>query len=156
MHLLMSLAMGLVLASEVNAPQWIGDYGIALEQTALDSKPLLIVIDDPKVAEGRIEQVSYVSDAAQAQLLANYTLCHVDATTPYGQKVAEAFDAPGLPFTAIIDKTGSRQIYRNAGTYTPEQWSATLTTHRKGEIPARAVSSSNTRTYVRSYCPSCR
>jgi hypothetical protein len=92
----------------------------------------LVVIDDPSVADRRIEQVSSRNDQFGAELLAAYELCHIDATTRYGQQVAAAFKVREYPHTAIIDRTASVILHQETGQFTTDRWVSTLATYRSG------------------------
>ena len=67
---------------------------------------------DPQEA---VETEQLDTNGDQGELLGNYQLCHVDTSTEYGKKVAEAFRAKEFPFTAIIDKTGSIVLTKKEG-----------------------------------------
>jgi hypothetical protein len=60
-------------------------------------------------------------------------LCRVDVTTDYGKRVADAFKVKQCPFTAIIDKTGQKIIYRKSGQLDDSEWVTALDTHKRGE-----------------------
>jgi hypothetical protein len=119
-----SVASALIAISLLgNAPHtgqltsnWEGDYGRALAVTRqTQQRPLLVVIDMPADAEHRIEPVRLVKEQSinqDASLLAAYELCHVNASTEYGQKVAKAFKTAEFPYVAIIDKSGHKIITR--------------------------------------------
>ena len=96
-------------------------------------KPLLIVIDDPNDSETPSRHVQKAPETRQADLLEHYVLCHVDATTDYGKRVARVFQVEQFPLAAIIDKTGEKIIYRNAGELSDAKWVAALDKHKRGE-----------------------
>lgn len=129
----LSLVVGGLLAGGEYRPEWLSDYGVALRQTQAEGKPLLIVLDDPADAARHVEQISYTEDRAQTELLRHYKLCRVDVSTEYGQKVAEAFGARQFPYTAIIDTEGEVQIFRKAGRFVDDEWTATLARYRNGQ-----------------------
>src|SRR5206468_2423285 len=97
------LAVG-VSDRDSNEPKWEASYGKALQETRKSETPLLVVLDKPNSEEGRIkpELLGQKSGNKQkAELLRPYRLCHVDVTTDYGKKVAEAFHAKTFPAVAI-------------------------------------------------------
>lgn len=97
--------------------EWRSDYGQALEATRTNERPLLVVIDrqdDEKLSESAL--------ADSAETLAKYNLCRVDASTPYGKEVASSFKAAEFPFLAIIDKSGSVILRKEAGDAGIAQW----------------------------------
>jgi hypothetical protein len=124
-----------MMAANPPAPQWDADYGRALLLAQTTQRPLLVVLDKPAVASQRNTQVSLIKDVTQAALLANYELCHVDVTTPYGAKVAQAFGAKQFPYVAITDKTVSAIVYRKAGPLSNADWITTLAAHKDGRNP---------------------
>jgi hypothetical protein len=126
-----TVAAGLV-GQTPDAPQWHTDYGVALAATKRAERPLLVVIDEPNRPDHRIEQVSARLERAQAELLAAYELCHIDATTQYGRQVAESFKVREYPHTAIIDRTGSVILHQQSGQFTAQRWAATLATFKSG------------------------
>ena len=133
-----TLAISL-LTSTPQPPEWQSDYGKALEATRAGEQPLLVVLDEPKneaehlspayLSEGKIE-------GREFELLQPYRLCHVDVSTDYGKKVAEAFDAKKFPFTAIIDKTGSVVIFAKSGQIAADDWAKTLKKFESGDRPS--------------------
>jgi len=132
------LLIALAVAATVPTPSgedlfWVDDYGAALEATKALEKPLLIVIDEPSESKTRSQHVQLVPEKEKAELMVSFVLCHVDATTDYGNCVAGVFSVKQYPFMAIIDKTGQRIIYKNAGQMSDTDWVATLDTHKKGE-----------------------
>ena len=129
---LLVLPAQVFLASN-NEARWLDDYGAALRQAKFQSRPLLVVIEDPSNTESRIEQIRYSTNQMEIDLLSNYKLCRVDIRTPYGKSVAEAFKATRLPHTSIIDNTASVQIFVKAGSFSSEEWTAILTTHKEGK-----------------------
>ena len=171
--MLESFASALLVASLLTVPsqsstsggRWESDYGRALAKTRSAQKPLLIILDNPRDAEHRIEPVRLLkeqsADTHSAALLEPYELCHVDASTEYGRRVAQVFKAQTLPYMAIIDKTGRKIIYRDSGRITEGEWQTALTTHASGEItrvvPAGySLLNQQQGFYDPSYCPSCQ
>ena len=163
-----TLAVGL-LAATPQSPEWESSYGKALEATRAGNSPLLVVLDKPRSADARLEPQLLGENSAggkQAELLRPYELCHVDVTTEYGRKVADAFRAKNFPHVAIIDKTGSLVLFRKSGKMDAAEWERALTQHKRGErSQARAVSHmsyypSEPMIYsspsMGSYCPSCQ
>jgi len=141
---LTAIAMSSAVASTHSA-QWQTDYGKALAETRADDRPLLVVLDvpsDPKAA-AQDKQL-------KTEKLTSYRLCHIDASTEYGQKVAKVFKAEKFPFTAIIDKTGSIVLHKQQGQLTDAQWNETLSTYQSGERTALQDTSAH-REYTSAY-----
>lgn len=127
------------LAAPSSGREWLEDYGQALATTKESQRPLLIVIDQQPKWLAHIEPVSDVGQPVAPALLKKYTLCHVDASTPYGKRVAEAFRTSTFPTTVIIDKTGSVQIAKKAGPLSADALTSLLIMHQHGERPAVAA-----------------
>lgn len=147
-----------------DSAQWQSDYGKALAATQAESRPLLIVLDNPSDPATAVSEDQLVAEGAQEELLKAYERCHVDVTTEYGKKVADAFKATEFPFAAIIDKTGSVVLCKKTGKVTDEEWQQTLSTYQSGVKPLRVEQTSffrgsegiNTSVVSPSYCPSCQ
>jgi len=112
--------------------EWQADYGKALAATRADDRPLLIVLDVPSEPKSAIEVEQLQTDGEQSKLLASYQLCHIDASSEYGQKVAKVFKTDKFPFTAIIDKTGSVVLHKKQGQLTDAEWIETLSAYKQG------------------------
>jgi hypothetical protein len=115
--------------------KWQADYGKALAATRSEQRPLLVVLDNPADPKTTFDGKLLAADGEQAELLKSYRLCRVDVSTEYGQKVAQAFGATQFPHTAIIDKTGSKVLFKQPGQIAGDQWKATLTKFEKGTAP---------------------
>ncbi|QEG34261.1 thioredoxin domain-containing protein [Bythopirellula goksoeyrii] len=147
-----------------DSAQWQSDYGKALAASQADSRPLLIVLDNPSDPATAASEDQLVAEGEQEELLNAYERCHVDVSTEYGKKVADAFKAKEFPFAAIIDKTGSVVLCKKTGKVSDEEWQKTLTTYQSGVKPLRVEQTSffrgsegiNTSVVSPSYCPSCQ
>jgi hypothetical protein len=147
-----------MIATAPKVPEWEHSYGKALEATRAGQDPLLVVLDNPNNDSARIEPALLSEDDASgenSQLLRPYRLCHVDVTTDYGKKVAQAFQAKSFPHVAIIDKTGSVVIFEKSGKISKDQWTQVLTSHQSGERPV-VVSTDYSEVIEKPYCPNCQ
>ena len=114
------------MAASNETPIWNSDYGVALEATKAADQPLLVLIDKPAdMGADSGEAVLHPSGELQ-QLLADYTLCYVDANSEYGRRVADVFRAEQFPFAAVIDSDGRKILSKWTGTRTSDQWIETL------------------------------
>jgi len=169
-----TLLVGLVTATP-QPPQWESSYGKALAATREGDHPLLVVIDKPGTEGSQIDPKLLSQDTIEGdayKAVEPYNLCHVDATTEYGQKVADVFHAKTFPYVAIIDKTGSVVLFRKAGNMDATEWDRVLASHKSGERTAstavshvsyKPVASEGTvientsGSYSsKSYCPNCQ
>jgi hypothetical protein len=125
----------LVALANPQDPNWMADYGQALQTAREVRKPLLVVLDKTPH-----EHLRPVSHRTVAPLLKPYVLCRIDISTPYGQKVANAFRATSFPHTAVIDNTGATVLARRQGPLTESAWTTLLTTYQAGRRPLAAPS----------------
>ncbi|MCA9212390.1 MAG: thioredoxin family protein [Planctomycetales bacterium] len=114
--------------------EWKTHYGQAKKTAQETKRPLLIVLEDPAKPAAKFNDGKLASEAGQKALLENYLLVRVDVSTPYGQKVQEAFRADKLPYTAITDKSAKYITFRGAGSMKPSEWVAALSRHKAGEV----------------------
>ncbi|WP_442482055.1 hypothetical protein [Aeoliella sp. SH292] len=126
-----------VTTASAAAPQWESDYATALAETRANDRPLLMVIDEPQVADKAVSADVLANEADGA--LADYDLCHVDASTSYGAKVAKAFGAKSFPFVAFVDKDGKVILHQQAGKISADTWTNLVTKYRTGERPVRHI-----------------
>lgn len=146
-----------------NTVDWQSDYGKALEASRTDARPLLIVLDNPSDPQAAAAEDQLVAKGEQEELLSAYECCHVDVSTDYGKKVADAFHAEEFPFAAIIDKTGSVVLCKKTGKVSDEEWQETLATYQNGERSKiiqtsffRGSEGVTTSVESPAYCPSCQ
>lgn len=162
------LAAAITVASSfaaVGDSQWQNDYGKALEATRSDQRPLLVVLDIPSDPKSSLAANLLDAQGNAAKSLEPYRVCHVDASTEYGRKVAEAFHATTFPHTAIIDKTGAVVIYKKPGQIADGEWQEMLVKYQSGDRAVEqtvfyrgdaSVYSGTSGLSNSSYCPSCQ
>ena len=138
------LAAALIAASFATSTpvslDWQADYGKALAATRSDQRPLLVVLDIPANPQQSLSTELLATEGDQAKVLGAYELCHVDASTEYGQKVAEAFGATQFPHTAIIDRKGEVVLFKKAGQVQESEWNTALVKFQNGERPVAQTS----------------
>jgi hypothetical protein len=162
------LAAALVAASFTatsSTTDWQSDYGKALAATRSDQRPLLVVLDIPSNPQASLDNSLLAVDGEQANLLSAYELCHVDVSTEYGKRVAEAFHATQFPHTSIIDRTGSVVLFKKPGAMASTEWNATLAKYQAGQQPTTQTAYYRGNSIMptsypvmsnSSYCPSCQ
>lgn len=148
---ILAATVGVVAGQPADEAQWHTDYGTALKQTRSDDRPLLMVIDQP--GDTKLSLPQDLLDQADGE---TYDLCHVDAGTKYGKKVAEAFKTAELPYVAFIDKAGKVILHSETGKITTDEFTSLQTKYRTGEKPVRRVAAKPviTSSPVSSYSPS--
>lgn len=128
----MMLATAAALSADAPKADWHADYGVALEETKEESQPLLVVMDVPGDDAKRFNPELLKAEGG-ALPLAKYALCHIDASTEYGKKVAEGFKVTEFPHVAIIDKSGSVILRRVKGDIEKAEWLSVLLKHQDGQ-----------------------
>ena len=130
------VTLGAVSASpvsvETDGAQWQTNYTKALAATRKNDRPLLVVVDKPDEPKQALKAEQLDVAGKQGDLLESYELCHVDADTKHGKKVADAFKAKEFPFTAIIDKNGEFVLAKKTGQLSSNEWKSTLVKYQKG------------------------
>lgn len=129
--MLAAITAGLSAGAET-ADNWHADYGKALAETKQDHQPLLVVLDVPSDEAKRFDP-SLLSAEGGALPLDSYALCHIDASTEYGKKVAEGFKVTSFPHVAIIDQGGSVILRRVEGGVSKTEWLSVLLKHQDGQ-----------------------
>lgn len=137
------------------SPEWNSKYGAAYSAGKKAQRPVLIVIDKPAAAVKPVAYVNKEVTAEEAALLANFELCHVDASTEYGQDVAKRFGAPSFPYVAITDSKVEFLRLQHTGEMPQQQWIATLAKYSKAEKVEHTMNFEMWESSG-SYCPSCR
>lgn len=139
------VTVGAISADNVSVKKdgakWESNYTKALQATRKDDRPLLVVLDNPNKAKEAIDADQLELEGKQGELLESYQLCHVDVTTKYGKKVADAFHAEQFPFISIIDKKGEFILVKKTGQIEGKEWESTLKKYKEGEQPAKVYTS---------------
>ena len=128
---------------------WSTHYGKAKLRATAAKRPMVVVIEDPSDVSKRMDD--QVLATGTLQKLNKYQLCRVDASTPYGKRVAEAFGADRLPFTAVTDREVKQITYRKAGKMSSEQWTTALNGNTRTVQQAAPVYYSSP-TYNQAFC----
>lgn len=134
-----AVAVATSVLAQGAAPEWKSSYAEAYHAGKNARRPVLVVIDKPAEAAYRIDQASFTRGEVAADeraLLANYELCHIDAGTEYGQKIAKRFGATQFPYVAITDRGVDVLLVEHTGRMSQDQWMATLAKYRTGQRAA--------------------
>ena len=129
------------ISVESGGAKWQSNYTAALAETRKNDRPLLVVLDKPGQAKEAVQEEQLEVKGEQGELLESYELCHVDASTKHGKKVADAFHATEFPFTAIIDKKGEYVLTKKIGQLTRTLRKNTLAKCQNGRQAPKTYSS---------------
>jgi hypothetical protein len=109
------------------------------------AKPLLIIMNSgPQADFVSLERVRKTKE--RRELLKNYVVVVIDATSRHGKIVHHAYGEPKLPHVVVLDKRQQYQIFTTSEELYGDRWTTILKTYRNGEYvsPQRL-----------SYCPYC-
>jgi hypothetical protein len=116
------------------------DYKEAYLAGKAAGRPVLVIINPGTDADAQAVEVDMLKrSAVRRELLENYVVAVIDASTPEGQKVHKLFDSPPLPRVSVIDKEQKWQIYRTSKPLNAEDWNIVLEKYRTGQAPAPAA-----------------
>lgn len=122
------------------------NYYRASEAARTRNKPLLVVLNRGPQWEGDALSLADVRKTRERRdLLKNYVVVVVDATTPHGEVVHRAYRKPELPHVAIVGKYQRYLLFETGKPLYGQRWTEILTTHRTG---VRAV-----KPRIAAYCP---
>jgi hypothetical protein len=97
---------------------WRRVYSLAKEEGQRGGKPLAVVIGTGPGGYHGLSGEGKLSPATQRLLARGYVPLYVDAATPAGKKLAEAFGVGSGPGLVISDRTGELQAFRHSGSLT--------------------------------------
>ena len=124
--LLVVTASGLGQSDESSELAWSVDYAQAFAAAKSSRKPLLVVIEDSTKQGNQFDEDKLASEPTQVQLMSQFELCKIDASSKKGKQVAKAWGATQFPYTAITDRTNSVVVYRKGGQMSRNEWIAAL------------------------------
>ncbi len=117
-----------------------GDYKPAYMAAKSANRPLLVIINPGAESEAKPLDLEDVRRSGhRRELLGDYVVAVIDASTPEGQKAHKLFGSPALPRVSVIDKQQKWQIYRTSQSLTAEDWNLVLVKYRKGQAPVVAA-----------------
>lgn len=102
-------------------PQTNESYSESLQAARDGGRPLIVVLENPGKSERHAKSLY-----ANWHLLRHFEICRLDATSPYGQKIADIYGATELPYTVITDRTCQEISFRGVGQFSTRSWEATL------------------------------
>lgn len=116
------------------------DYKQAYLAGRAEKLPVLVILN-PGADESSpaVDLDSLRRTGHRRDLLGNYVVAVIDASTPEGQAVHKLFKSPPLPRVSVLDKEQKWQIYRSSQALSAEDWNLVLEEHRKGNPPVQAV-----------------
>jgi hypothetical protein len=131
------------------APDSHSSYAEAYRVAQRTKRPMLVILNPAK--DSKISMVSFEDvkkTRARRDLLQNYVVAVIDTSTPYGQKVYEAFGSPQLPRVTNTDSDLQYQVYQTSEALYGQQWDTVLTTFVHA-TPVTVMPAPN-------YCPYCQ
>jgi hypothetical protein len=126
------------------------DYKQAYLAGKESHRPVLVIINPGTDSDESHVEIDALRRAAhRRELLGDYVVAVIDASTPEGEKVHKLFGSPPLPRVSVIDKQQKWQIYRTSKSLSAEDWNLVLEKYRTGQSPAVAKPSCNCQNAMR-------
>ncbi len=98
--------------------------------------PVLVILNPAEDANASAVDLDWLRRSRhRRELLANYVVVVVDASTPEGKVVHKQFGAASLPRVSVLDRQQKWQVYRTSQSLSAEDWNMVLETHKKGDPP---------------------
>jgi protein disulfide-isomerase len=102
--------------------EWTNDYAKALDSARKAKRPMVVVLENPRYSKLRADSLLGV----KRDLLRQFEVCRVDATSQYGNKVAKLYGATQLPYAVVTDDECKNILFRGAGQFSSDVWNETL------------------------------
>ena len=120
--------------------EWTNDYAKALDSARKAKRPMVVVLEDPRYSKLRADSLIGV----KRDLLRQFEVCRVDATSNYGNKVAKLYGATQLPYAVVTDEECKNILFRGAGQFSSDVWNETLEnyTHEKDKAKSKTDTTS--------------
>ncbi len=110
---------------------WHQNYGDSLKQVREVDKPLFIVFGSASSEFGKMtDNGPFVNTQIEERLSADYVRLYVNPESERGKTLTKLFKVETFPFIAVIDRSGKQQVYRRAGSHTPERIDSLLAQYR--------------------------
>lgn len=121
--------------------EWKKHYEVAKQRAQAAKRPLVVVIEDP-TTEQKLDEESLGDESREILLKEDFELVRVNARTNYGKRVAQAFGAKRLPYTAVTNEMSNRIVFRKAGRMSKTDWTLALaeSVKTKGMVSETPVS----------------
>jgi|GEM_PF-3029925 len=105
---------------------WQKHYDLAKEVAQQKARPLVVVLENPKVNSEKIDETKLCEKKRKQLTTDHFELVRVDVNTNYGKRVAAAFGAKQFPYTAVTDDRSTRIVFRKAGQMSEKDWTLAL------------------------------
>ena len=119
-------SMGILLVSAALggdasvSPTVFDDYKPAYMAAKSANRPLLVIINPGTESDAKSLDLEDVTRSGhRREILGDYVVAVIDASTPEGQKAHKLFGSPALPRVSVIDKQQKWQIYRTSKSLKP-------------------------------------
>lgn len=144
MHLTLALALMAGIPGDANLNlSKFDSYRDGYYSAQKTKQPLLLIINPGSGSEEKpIALEDIAKTQARRELLKNYVVVMVDASTEQGKVVHRQFDNLPLPRVVVIDRDQEWQIYRTSEQMYGELWTRVLETFKEGDADARLEDSS--------------
>src|SRR5262245_27113261 len=112
------------------------NYKQAWQAGRAQKLPVLVILNPGEESQSPAVDVDWLRRSRHRRdLLGNYVVVMIDASTPEGKAVHKQFGSAPLRRVSVLDRQQKWQVYRTSKSLTAEDWSLMLETHRKGDPP---------------------
>ena|SRR5205085_10436502 len=110
-------------------------YRQAWQAGRAQNLPVLVILN-PGESEAPAVDLDWLRRSQHRRdLLGNYVVAVIDASTPEGKKVHKQFESAALPRISVLDRQQKWQVYRTSKSLSAEDWNMVLESHKKGDPP---------------------
>lgn len=109
------------------------DYRTGYRAAQESQRPLLVILNPgPTTVESSVNPQDIRKARVRRELLKEYHVVVVDASTEAGRTTHALFGSPALPYVSVIDKQQRYQLYRSSKPHTAEDWNVLLDKYKAG------------------------
>lgn len=110
-------------------------YKQAWQAGRAQSLPVLVILNPGDDEDASVDVDWLRRSRHRRDLLGNYVVVVIDASTPEGKTVHKQFGSAPLPRVSVLDRKQNWQVYRTSQSLSAEDWNMVLESHKKGDPP---------------------
>ena len=107
--------------------KWTQDYAQAQQQCVAENKPIAVIVGSGNQGFAQLVRDGGLSKEASDLLSSNYVCVYVDAASPKGKQLAEAFELNGSTGVILSDRSGVYQKFWHEGALSNQELISNLT-----------------------------
>lgn len=112
------------------------NYKQAWQAGRAQNLPVLVILNPGEAAGAVAVDLEWLRRSRHRRdLMGNYVVAVIDASTPEGKTVHKLFNSAPLPRISVLDRQQKWQVYRTSKSLSAEDWNMVLESHKKGDPP---------------------